>query len=67
MSCTKQRKTIKLIYMTRKIRKFLDENDYNYLELNLETEGDYSPRDWNGIIQIFYIFRMFINLLINLY
>ena len=49
MSCTKECKNIKFIHMTRKIRKFLDENNYNYLELDLETEGDYSPRDseWN--------------------
>ena len=35
--------------MTKKIRSFLDKNKYKYLELNLETEGDYSSRDseWN--------------------
>lgn len=49
--------------MTNQIRKFLKDSKYNFLELNLETEGDYSPRDseWNysDILHFPYVHKSF--------
>ncbi len=56
--------------MTKQIRQFLNDNKYNFLELNLETEGDYSPRDseWNysDILHFPYVHKSFNQSILNL-
>ena len=55
--------------MTKQIRQFLKDSKYNFLELNLETEGDYSPRDseWNysDILHFPYVHKSFNQSILN--